>query len=395
MRKYASFLTVLAVAAAAPFRHRGRDKDYWNVDDPDELYGPLGVEPFEALGVACKRTAVRLTRATATKEGLADAEDCLDALQASSGAKLGPEYFDVVPLLEVRALQYHAYGGFEVRGLMDRLEALRSRMDPGAARPAATQETIDAAVASYSLGARSGRTSVRTFAPNAPRGDKCPGQVSKPNASASLHVHHHMTFHGGTTLVGIFHHRTCALSPNACAAQGAIGPTIGAWLHRAKDLPVAERRQHGEAALLSITALAAYDDEPHAGMRGWCGRPANFPKDWKASMDGSDPVDNCVEMTWRSRGRPKFSSTQVDYTMYEPQLPPGAPVGQSRRIVWTCVEINQCVGCTRQFFTKSFRGDDAAVLAPLSGEESASPPRRRVDGVEVDATIQHERAVKF
>ena len=109
MRKYASFLTVLAVAAAEPFRHRGRDRDYWNVQDPDQLYGPLRAEPFEALGVACKRTAVRLTRATATKEGLADAEDCLDALQASSGAKLGPEYFDVVPLLEVRALQYHAH----------------------------------------------------------------------------------------------------------------------------------------------------------------------------------------------------------------------------------------------------------------------------------------------
>ena len=45
MRKYASFLTVLA-AAAAPFRHRGRDKDYWSVEDPDELYGPLRAEPF-------------------------------------------------------------------------------------------------------------------------------------------------------------------------------------------------------------------------------------------------------------------------------------------------------------------------------------------------------------
>ena len=65
MRKYASFLTVLAVAAA-PYRHRGRDKDYWSVEDPDQLYGPLRAEPFEALGVACKRTAVRLTRATAT-----------------------------------------------------------------------------------------------------------------------------------------------------------------------------------------------------------------------------------------------------------------------------------------------------------------------------------------
>ena len=45
-------------------------------------------------------------------------------------------------------------------------------------------------------------------------------------------------------------------------------------------------------------------------------------------------------------------------------------------VVVTCVEINQCVGCTRQFFTKSFLGDDAADLARSSGEEPASPRRR-------------------
>ena len=42
-----------------------------------------------------------------------------------------------------------------------------------------------------------------------------------------------------------------------------------------------------------------------------------------------------------------------------------------KEMVTFCVEINQCVGCA----------------APSS--------RRRVDGVEDDATIQHERAVKF
>ena len=36
-----------------------------------------------------------------------------------------------------------------------------------------------------------------------------------------------------------------------------------------------------------------------------------------------------------------------------------------------CVETNQCVGCT-----KSFLGDDAAVLARSSGEEPASPRHR-------------------
>ena len=48
---------------------------------------------------------------------------------------------------------------------------------------------------------------------------------------------------------------------------------------------------------------------------------------------------------------------------------PGEPVGN-------CVEINQCVGCTRQLFTKSFLGDDVAVLARSSGEEPASPRHR-------------------
>ena len=38
-----------------------------------------------------------------------------------------------------------------------------------------------------------------------------------------------------------------------------------------------------------------------------------------------------------------------------------------------CVEINQCVGGN---FTKSFLGDDAAVLARSSGEEPASPRHR-------------------
>ena len=47
----------------------------------------------------------------------------------------------------------------------------------------------------------------------------------------------------------------------------------------------------------------------------------------------------------------------------------GARATSSR--VATCVEINQCVGCTT-----------------LSS-------RRRVDGVEDDATVQHERAVQF
>jgi hypothetical protein len=51
-------------------------------------------------------------------------------------------------------------------------------------------------------------------------------------------------------------------------------------------------------------------------------------------------------------------------------------LGRLAHGVTGCVEIDQCVGCTRQFFTKSFLGDDAAVLARSSGEERA-PPRYR------------------
>ena len=52
--------------------------------------------------------------------------------------------------------------------------------------------------------------------------------------------------------------------------------------------------------------------------------------------------------------------------------------------VGACVEINQCVGCNRQFFTKSFRGDDAAVLARSSGEEPS---------LRADKELRRENAV--
>ena len=43
---------------------------------------------------------------------------------------------------------------------------------------------------------------------------------------------------------------------------------------------------------------------------------------------------------------------------------------------FTPVWKSTSVGCTRQFITKSFLGDDAAVLAGSSGEEPASPRHR-------------------
>ena len=65
--------------------------------------------------------------------------------------------------------------------------------------------------------------------------------------------------------------------------------------------------------------------------------------------------------------KPKWSYADVDDSTLEVSRP------TIDRAVAACVESNQCVGCTRQFFTKSFLGDDAAVLAWSSGEKRAPP----------------------
>ena len=69
-----------------------------------------------------------------------------------------------------------------------------------------------------------------------------------------------------------------------------------------------------------------------------------------------------------------------------------AVAAQDDRHVWWSRAVRKSIRvCT--LGTKSFLGNDAAVLAPSSIATPSS--MRRVDGVEVDAAIQHERAVKF
>ena len=86
-----------------------------------------------------------------------------------------------------------------------------------------------------------------------------------------------------------------------------------------------------------------------------------------ASSGGSSPLKRGRRppKPTKDRGRPK--PTKREKPKFNPKGGRKAPA---------CVEINQCVGCTRQFFTKSFLGDDAAVLARSSGEEPASPRHR-------------------
>ena len=72
-----------------------------------------------------------------------------------------------------------------------------------------------------------------------------------------------------------------------------------------------------------------------------------------------------------------FAQVNYELTEREKAGTLGAPRGGGQAMTApNCVEINQCVGCTRQFNTKSFLGNDAAVLARSSGEEQASPRHR-------------------
>ena len=91
--------------------------------------------------------------------------------------------------------------------------------------------------------------------------------------------------------------------------------------------------------------------------------------------DGAwEPYDaaRCLEISAAMEAQGPDGAIQLDGIPFEVRW--GSRATSSR--VATCVEINQCVGCTRQFFIKSFLGDDAAVPAPLSGDEAA-PPRHR------------------
>ena len=75
---------------------------------------PFGGPGFEA----CAGLAARATRSTATPRLVEDGHACVDALERSrpAGGPLGAEYYDVVPLVETRALQALAYGGLDGAG---------------------------------------------------------------------------------------------------------------------------------------------------------------------------------------------------------------------------------------------------------------------------------------
>ena len=82
--------------------------------------------------------------------------------------------------------------------------------------------------------------------------------------------------------------------------------------------------------------------------------------------DEGDPATKGNILQWKRKAEKYLIESGLTYTIIHPGGLVDKP-GGCRELVVTCVEINQCVGCT-------------GIATPSS--------RRRVDGVQVDATSQ-------
>ena len=331
-RRWPTSVLVVCACASGPLAARPAAAE----EEPSRW--PAGFE-------ACEPLSAKVTRLRATAAVVTQSSACLDALASSRPAaeKLGPEYYDVVPLVETRVLQAMLYGGLgesaAVATLARRLVEVRARIDPAAARSADARRRMDTAVQNYGLSRRSGRTAARPW--HRPRvGDpgcrdgrcleECPGQTAAANASASLHVHLHLTYHGGTEMLKTHHTMTCSL----------LQPTCAAWPpSRAHLFKLASGRGRKAARAAAQLEAAPPEAQRAALERGFLALHANAryeetARQWGNVTRGRDGVLEPQHCPSAQPPSPFLGSDPVDATFMEPILFRGAPV-DSARIVWT------------------------------------------------------------
>ena len=142
---------------------------------------------------------------------------------------------------------------------------------------------------------------------------------------------------------------------------------------------VSDDRPQREAAQVEPGAFAG------DGAGDYRGHPDNWAKQGAApAPNGGDPdgpahapVDK--DAPYDMPSIPRAGATDADFaagTTVERVVGHDEWRALVPEMVAACVEINECVGCTRQFFTKSFLGDDATVLAE-SRRERPTRPRHR------------------
>ena len=185
-------------------------------------------------------------------------------------------------------------------------------------------------------------------------------------------VHISVSFHGAGALNGVARRRHRELRPRADAAAGT---SPGEFF---------KRRSAGGSSARYFTLdcharLWTVTRANHAGF--WQEALANLQNTIDEKVEESGLPDNLAALRDRALNtvdaarvtcRREIEAFQREQEEHFSRLDAEAAAAAAD----ACVEINQCVGCTRQFFTTSFLGDDTAVLARSNGEEPASPRHR-------------------
>ena len=258
------------------------------------------------------RTSV--SSSAALRLRLLDLEGCL---AASEGASQRHAYYQVVPLLFARLLQLRLYA--RVLGCNEssrfaswdsRLAALTLTIDPRRARNRLQQHHIDAALAAYRLRGRSG---LRQHSGHE-------SARAQPNPRSSMHIHLHLTNHGGTTMQNMVLYGPARQLVHYNANIGL----------RARDLggPNPTRDQM-EASLLTLDAniTAQYDDAFRTSRyycRGVPTRSAPQNVSWFC-RNGSREELFAVAGSWLGPGWSNESTrAPIDFAQFEPSLPAGA-----------------------------------------------------------------------
>ena len=185
-------------------------------------------------------------------------------------------------------------------------------------------------------------------------------------------VHFSVSFHGAGALYGLARRRHRELRPRA---EAVAGTSPGGFF---------KRRSAGGSSARFFTLdcharLWTVTRANHAGF--WQEALANLQNTIDEKVEESGLPDNLAALRDRALNtvdaarvtcRREIEAFQREQEEHFSRLDAEAAAAAAD----ACVEINQRVGCTRQFFTKSFLGDDVAVLVRSSGEEPASPRHR-------------------
>ena len=247
-----------------------------------------------------------------------------------AAASHNTSYFDVVPLLYTRLLQLRLYAHLlnitthitkQSSTWNSRLTALTKTINPHHARSPLQQRCIDRALASYRVHGRSGLHTNKYPVP-AP-GDPAALAAAMfhrepPDPHASMHMHVHVTHHGGTTMGGMAAHQ----------AQQVPWPGGGAIVNGVVGAGNSTKIEGRLLALESnITAHLLLQKYPLRNVS-----VKRCPTCAQEELSATRDAILIAHHNWAWLGLSALAP--VDFAQFESTLPLNAPLS-SNHIVWT------------------------------------------------------------